>query len=155
MDSKDRQIEELKTLVAALTKRVAELELALAKATKDSSTSSKPPQCVRCNKSLWNRKFDWKIMDRRMTATRIDANEWNNWRSEIFLSLIFCQNGENEIDVVAVKFLPASEFPDRDRFNIPSAILFEQTDPGNFTTHILETGACDQRRGVIVKGREV
>ncbi len=43
MDSKDRQIEELKALVSALTKRVAELELALAKATKDSSTSSKPP----------------------------------------------------------------------------------------------------------------
>lgn len=43
MDSKDRQIEELKALVAKLTKRVAELELALAKAKKDSSTSSKPP----------------------------------------------------------------------------------------------------------------
>jgi len=43
MDSKDRQIEELKAIVAALTKRVAELELALAKAQKDSSTSSKPP----------------------------------------------------------------------------------------------------------------
>ena len=43
MDSKDRQIEELKALVSALTKRVAELELALAKATKDSSTSSKSP----------------------------------------------------------------------------------------------------------------
>jgi hypothetical protein len=43
MDSKDRQIEELKALVAQLTKRVAELELELAKAKKDSSTSSKPP----------------------------------------------------------------------------------------------------------------
>jgi transposase len=43
MVSKDKQIEELKALVAALTKRVAELELALAKANKDSSTSSKPP----------------------------------------------------------------------------------------------------------------
>ena len=43
MDSKDKQIEELKALVAALTKRVAELELELAKAKKDSSTSSKPP----------------------------------------------------------------------------------------------------------------
>lgn len=43
MDSKDRKIAELEALVAALTKRVAELELALAKATKDSSTSSKPP----------------------------------------------------------------------------------------------------------------
>lgn len=43
MDSKDREIEELRAMVAALTKRVAELELALAKAKKDSSTSSKPP----------------------------------------------------------------------------------------------------------------
>ena len=43
MDSKDREIEELRAMVAALTKRVAELELALAKANKDSSTSSKPP----------------------------------------------------------------------------------------------------------------
>jgi hypothetical protein len=43
MDSKDKQIEELKALVATLTKRVAELELELAKAKKDSTTSSKPP----------------------------------------------------------------------------------------------------------------
>ena len=43
MDSKDIQIEELKAQVASLIKRVAELELALAKAQKDSSTSSKPP----------------------------------------------------------------------------------------------------------------
>lgn len=50
MDSRDRVIEELRTLVAELTTRVeeqaariAELELALAKARKDSSTSSKPP----------------------------------------------------------------------------------------------------------------
>ena len=43
MDGKDRQIEELKALVAALTERIAELELELAKARKDSSTSSKPP----------------------------------------------------------------------------------------------------------------
>jgi transposase len=43
MDSRDKTIEELKALVAALTKRVAELELALAKANKDSTTSSKPP----------------------------------------------------------------------------------------------------------------
>jgi transposase len=43
MDSKDKQIEELKAQVAALLKRVGELELALAKAQKDSSTSSKPP----------------------------------------------------------------------------------------------------------------
>lgn len=43
MDSKDRQIKELRELVAKLTARIEELELALAKAQKDSSTSSKPP----------------------------------------------------------------------------------------------------------------
>lgn len=50
MDSRDGVIEELRALVAQQaaqierwTQRVAELELALAKATKDSSTSSKPP----------------------------------------------------------------------------------------------------------------
>ena len=43
MDTKDQQIEDLKAQVAALLKRVASLELALAKAQKDSSTSSKPP----------------------------------------------------------------------------------------------------------------
>lgn len=50
MDSRDQLIRELRETVAAqaaqiekLTKRVAELELALAKATKDSSTSSEPP----------------------------------------------------------------------------------------------------------------
>ena len=50
MDARDKIIEDLQKLVAKqseqiarLTARVAELELALAKATKDSSTSSKPP----------------------------------------------------------------------------------------------------------------
>lgn len=50
MDDRDRIIQELRELVAAqaaeiraLRQKVAELELALAKATKDSSNSSKPP----------------------------------------------------------------------------------------------------------------
>lgn len=43
MDSKDAIIEELRAQVAKLMARIAELELALAKATKNSSTSSKPP----------------------------------------------------------------------------------------------------------------
>lgn len=43
MDKKDKRIKELEELVASLMERVAELELALAKANKDSSTSSKPP----------------------------------------------------------------------------------------------------------------
>ena len=50
MDGKDRIIAELRELIAKLTAqlerqaaRIAALELALAKAKKDSSTSSKPP----------------------------------------------------------------------------------------------------------------
>jgi uncharacterized coiled-coil protein SlyX len=50
MDSRDALIEELRATIAKqavqverLTRRVAELELELAKAKKDSSTSSKPP----------------------------------------------------------------------------------------------------------------
>ena len=43
MDSRDRVIEELRALVAEQAARIAELELALAKANKDSATSSKPP----------------------------------------------------------------------------------------------------------------
>ncbi len=50
MDGRDRIIAELRELIAKLTAqaerqaaRIAELELALAKAKKDSSTSSKPP----------------------------------------------------------------------------------------------------------------
>jgi hypothetical protein len=43
MDARDKIIKDLQKLVVSLTARVAELELALAKATKDSSTSSKPP----------------------------------------------------------------------------------------------------------------
>ena len=50
MDSRDKLIQELRDLIAAqaaqikkLTERVVELELALAKAKKDSSNSSKPP----------------------------------------------------------------------------------------------------------------
>ena len=43
MDKKDQRIKELEALVASLMERIAKLELALAKANKDSSTSSKPP----------------------------------------------------------------------------------------------------------------
>lgn len=60
MDAKDKQIEDLKALVAALTKRIAELELELAKAKKDSSTSSKPPSSdivkPKPKKKPWQRK---------------------------------------------------------------------------------------------------
>ena len=43
MDAKDELIAELRALVERLTQRVAVLKLELAKARKDSTTSSKPP----------------------------------------------------------------------------------------------------------------
>lgn len=43
MDSRDKLIEELRALIAEQAARIQELELDLAKAKKDSSTSSKPP----------------------------------------------------------------------------------------------------------------
>lgn len=43
MCSKDQLIAEQAALIEKLIVRIAELELALAKANKDSSTSSKPP----------------------------------------------------------------------------------------------------------------
>ena len=45
MDAKDCIIQEQRELIEVLTRRVKELELALAKATKDSSNSSKSPSC--------------------------------------------------------------------------------------------------------------
>ena len=52
-------------------------------------------------------------------------------------------DGDNDIDVVAVSFLPVTEFPDRARLRLPSAVLFEQKEPNRFVSHILETGTCD------------
>ena len=43
MDAKDRIIDEQRKQIKELTQRVLQLERALAKATKDSSNSSKPP----------------------------------------------------------------------------------------------------------------
>ncbi len=52
-------------------------------------------------------------------------------------------DGDDDMDVVAVSFLPAQEFPLREQLRIPSAMLFEQTAPGSFVKHVLEVGSCD------------
>jgi hypothetical protein len=52
-------------------------------------------------------------------------------------------DGDDDMDVVAVSFLPAQEFPLREQQRIPSAMLFEQTVPGSFVKHVLEVGSCD------------
>lgn len=52
-------------------------------------------------------------------------------------------DGDRDLDVVAVSFLPRLEFPERERLRLPSIVLLEQTESGQFARHVLETGACD------------
>jgi hypothetical protein len=51
--------------------------------------------------------------------------------------------GNGKLDIVAVSYLPAEEFPQRREQQLDSVILLEQTAPGKFTRHVLETAACD------------
>jgi len=51
--------------------------------------------------------------------------------------------GQGKKDVVAVSFLPPEHFPRREELQLDSVILLEQTAPGEFTRHSLETAACD------------
>ena len=50
-------------------------------------------------------------------------------------------DGDGDLDVVAVSYLPAVEFPQRGR--LPSVVLYEQTSRGVFRPHVLESSACD------------
>jgi tetratricopeptide (TPR) repeat protein len=52
-------------------------------------------------------------------------------------------DGDQDLDVVATSFLPRLEFPDREKLQLPSILLLEQTARGQFKTHVLESGACD------------
>ena len=52
-------------------------------------------------------------------------------------------DGDGDLDVLAVTYLPASEFPQRERQPLPSVVLYEQTTPGVFRPHVLETATCD------------
>jgi len=46
-------------------------------------------------------------------------------------------------DVLAVSFLPADKFGDRERRRADAVVLFEQVAPGRFERHALATGSCD------------
>jgi hypothetical protein len=52
-------------------------------------------------------------------------------------------DGDQDLDVAAVSFLPRLEFPEREQLRLPSLLLLEQTARGRFSAHVLETGACD------------
>jgi hypothetical protein len=51
--------------------------------------------------------------------------------------------GTGKMDIVAVSFLPEDRFPRRKELQTDSVILLEQTAPGTFVRHSLETVTCD------------
>jgi hypothetical protein len=52
-------------------------------------------------------------------------------------------NGDGKLDIVAVSYLPVEAFPQRDKLELDSIILLEQTTPGLFVRHTLEPKTCD------------
>ena len=51
--------------------------------------------------------------------------------------------GTGRRDVVAVSLLPASAFPMRRNMNLDAVVYLEQTAPGRFVRHSLESVTCD------------
>jgi hypothetical protein len=51
--------------------------------------------------------------------------------------------GNGKLDIVGVSWLPGENFPERDQKNVDSIILLEQTAPGKFERHKLESRTCD------------
>ncbi len=52
-------------------------------------------------------------------------------------------DGDGDQDVAAVSFLPSLHFPEREKLQLPSVVLFEQKPETQFEMHVLETGTCD------------
>ncbi|HET6575121.1 MAG TPA: VCBS repeat-containing protein [Fimbriiglobus sp.] len=52
-------------------------------------------------------------------------------------------DGDGDLDVACVSFLPGEFFPQRRPLRLDSVVLLEQTAPGKFVCHTLETEACD------------
>ena len=52
-------------------------------------------------------------------------------------------DGDGDLDVACVSFLPGEFFPQRAPLRLDSVVLLEQAAPGKFVRHVLETEACD------------
>jgi hypothetical protein len=52
-------------------------------------------------------------------------------------------DGDGDMDIVAVSYLPAEEFPGRDGLNLDAVLWLEQTTRGTFVRRPLETRTCD------------
>lgn len=51
--------------------------------------------------------------------------------------------GSGRLDILAVSFLPAEGFPDRQKQKLDAVIVLEQTESGKFVRHSLAAGDCD------------
>ena len=51
--------------------------------------------------------------------------------------------GTGRLDIVAVCYLPPDCFPQRKQLGLDAVIYLEQTAPGRFARHSLETVTCD------------
>ena len=52
-------------------------------------------------------------------------------------------DGDGDLDILAVSYLPAEEFPRRDELNLDAVLWLEQTTKGTFVRRPLETKTCD------------
>jgi hypothetical protein len=52
-------------------------------------------------------------------------------------------DNDGDQDIVAVSYLPPEEFPQRAGLRPDSVLLLEQTAPGRFARHVLESKTCD------------
>lgn len=52
-------------------------------------------------------------------------------------------DGDGDLDIIGVTYIPAGHIPDRVRSQLPAAVLYEQTTTGQFTPHVLSRGDCD------------
>src|SRR5437764_12917805 len=51
--------------------------------------------------------------------------------------------GSGILDIVAVSFLPERAYPQRKPRDLDAVVYLEQTAPGQFVRHALETASCD------------
>jgi hypothetical protein len=51
--------------------------------------------------------------------------------------------GKGQLDILAVSYLPPHAFPQRKELNLDAVIYLEQTAPGQFARHTLESITAD------------
>ncbi len=52
-------------------------------------------------------------------------------------------DGDGDLDVIAVAFLPEEHFPQRKELGLDAVVWLEQAAPGRFVRHVLESETCD------------